>query len=229
MGEHLLGRLTPQTWTHVERYPLSALPQIEQPQGEPVVLGIFWYESFFEPVRHSDGSYWIGESQDRGAVVGGHAICAKPDRVTDLGTWHAFYAQRRNSCVGFSCSRSRTLVERRKYDGEWLYDRALERDEWPGIKDQGTSLNAGMKVLKELGPATPDGYIRPLEGISAYRWLTDVAEIAYVLNSPSNELRQAVRLVNSWGLDYPHYTWLPYAALTRLLAEDGEAVTATSR
>jgi hypothetical protein len=219
----------PTTWEHVERYPLSALPEEDRPQSEPIVLGLNWYEKFFEPVRRSDGSYWIGLGDNWGAIAGGHAICVKPDRVTDLGTWHEYYDQQRNSCVGFSASRSRTLIERRKYNGEWLYDRALERDEWPGTKDQGTSVDAGFKVLRELGPCTPAGYIRPLAGVSAYRWLTDVSEVAYVLDSPTNETRQAVKLVNSWGLAWPHFVWLPYLALERLLIENGEAVTATSR
>lgn len=224
-----LGRRTPDNWEHVERYPLSALSEEERPLGEPVVLGIYWYSRFFYPERKSDGSWWIARGDDWGDIEGGHAICVKPDRVTDLGTWHEYYDQQRNSCVGFSCSRSRSLVERRMYNGEWLYDRALERDEWGGEADQGTSLNAGFKVLYELGPKRRTGAIRPDEGVSAYRWLTSVDEVAYVLDSPSNEQRQAVRLVNSWGLDWPHYVWLPYAALERLLLEAGEAVVATSR
>ena len=219
----------PTTWEHTERYPISALPQIERPQGEPVVLGIYWYESFFTPTRKPDGSYWIGLPGDWGAIAGGHAICVKPDRVTDLGTWYANYDQQRNSCVGFSCSRSRSLVERRMYNGEWLYDRALERDEWAGENDQGTSLDAGFQVLRDLGPKRSTGSIRPLEGVSAYRWLMDVNDVVYALNSPSNDVRQAVRLVNSWGLSFPHYVWLPYTALERLLIENGEATVATSR
>lgn len=224
-----LGRRVPDDWTHVERYALAALPEDERPQGEPIVLGIYWYHSFFFPKKHSDGSFWIGEGLDWGGIEGGHAIAVKPDRVTDLGTWHSHYDQRRNSCVGHSVSRSRTLVERRKYDGEWLYDRALERDEWGGEADEGTSLNAGFKVLYELGPMRSTGSLRPDEGVSAYRWLTDVDEVRYVLNSPSNDQREAVRLVNSWGLAWPHYVWLPYDSLERLLIENGEAVVATSR
>lgn len=229
MFSRKLGRRVPTDWSHVETYPLSALAQEERPQGEPVVLGIYWYYKFYEPERGSDGSYWIGRGDNWGNLEGGHAICIKPDRVTDLGTWHSHYDQSRNSCVGHSVSRSRTLVERRMYDGEWLYERALERDEWGGEADQGTSLDAGFQVLHQLGPKRSTGSIRPDEGVSAYRWLTDVEEVRYVLNSPSNEQRQAVRLVNSWGLIWPHYVWLPYESLERLLIENGEAVVATSR
>lgn len=224
-----LGRREPTDWEHVQKYPLSGIPEEERPRGEPVVLGINWYTSFFTPEK--DGRrWWIGRGSDWGRVEGGHAIAVKPDRVSDLGTWHEHYDQNRNSCVGHACSRSRSLVERRVYDGEWLYDRALERDEWEGEADQGTSLRAGFRVLHELGPRNANtGNVKPAEGVAAYRWLPSAGHVRVVLASPSNDEVEAVRLVNSWGTKWPHYVWLPYDALERLLQENGEAVVATSR
>lgn len=226
-----LGRRVPTTWEHVDKYPLRALAEEERPKGEPVVLGINWHRNFSFP-EQKDGLYWIGRGnpEDWGPIDGGHAIACKPDRVTDLGTWHRHYDQQRNSCVGHSVSRSRTLVERRLYDGEWLYDQALPIDEWSGEADVGTSLNAGFKVVHALGPMRfKTQRAEPSEGVSAYRWLQSVDEIRTVLDSPSNDRWQAVKLVNSWGVSYPHYVWLPYSTLAYLLRQHGEAVTATSR
>jgi len=41
--------------------------------NRPVVLGINWYESFFYP-KTIKGEYWIGNENNWGAHVGGHAI-----------------------------------------------------------------------------------------------------------------------------------------------------------
>lgn len=44
----------------------------------------------------------------------------------------------------------------------------------------------------------------------------------------ASDRRQAFRLKNSWGRDYP-LVWLPYATMERLLYEDGEAALVTDR
>jgi hypothetical protein len=43
-----------------------------------------------------------------------------------------------------------------------------------------------------------------------------------------SDRRQAVRLVNTWGLSYP-YVWIPYRVVDRLIDEDGEAALVTDR
>lgn len=225
-----LGRRIPPDWNHVEKYPLKNLRKADRPKGEPVVLGTNWYEAMFYPFEKPNGEFWLKEDP-MSSVVGGHAYCLRPDRVTDLGTWHELYDQgSRGACVGFSCARSRSLVERRKYDGNWIYDEALKIDEWPGEADEGTSVRAGFNVMKNQGVMRLDGDLEPDEGISAYRWMTTVDEVRYVLDSPSNDKREAVRIVNSWGLSWPHYVWMPYKLLERLLViEQGEAAVGTSR
>lgn len=44
----------------------------------------------------------------------------------------------------------------------------------------------------------------------------------------ASDRRQAVKLVNSWGMSY-HVVWLPYRVLERLLREDGEAALPVDR
>lgn len=224
-----LGRKEPTDWKHVQRYPLSAIPTtVELPVGQPVVFGINWYEAFDEPEKQPDGSWWIGRYGKLGAVRGGHAIAARPDRLTDLGTWYEFYDQgEEGACVGFACSRMQTLRRRRKYDGFWLYHEAQKIDEWPGEAYDGTSVRAGFEILRTRGPKPVSGQPVLEAGVAAYRWLTTVDEVRAVLASSTNDARGAVRLVNSWGLAYPHYVWLPYGVLERLLNEAGEAATVT--
>ena len=225
-----LGRREPSDWRHVELYPMRALAAAEQPRSQAVVLGTNWYASMMRPYLKLNNEWWFRED-NLGRNLGGHATCLRPDRVTDYGTWWEFYHQKdRNACVGFACARSRSLVERRRYDANWIYDRALEIDEWPGEDDEGTSLRAGFQVMKNTGVRRANtGAISQDESISAYRWLRSVDEIRAVLDSPSNDARQAVRLMSSWGRDFPHFIWLPYTLLERLLNEDGEAATGTPR
>jgi hypothetical protein len=44
----------------------------------------------------------------------------------------------------------------------------------------------------------------------------------------ASDARQAVRIKNSWGREYPE-VWMPYTALARLIKEDGEVALVTDR
>lgn len=229
--ERALGRLEPTDWEHVAKYPLRALEEEETPVGQPVVIGVNWYEAFDRPERGTDGSWWIGRYGDLGRVRGGHALCLRPDRLSDYGTWHEFYDQgQEGACVGFACSRMQTIRNRRRYDAFWTYHEAQKLDEWEGEDYEGTSVRAGLEVLRtqglmRVGSTTPDY----TSGILAYRWLTSVDEVREVLASPTNDARGAVRFLNSWGTEWPHFTWMSYGVLERLLDEYGEIATATDR
>jgi hypothetical protein len=126
-----------------------------------------------------------------------------------------------------------TLLNRRRYDARWLYHEAQKIDEWPGEAYEGTSVRAGMDILRTVGHArirgrnalAPD----PAEGISENRWATSVDEVRTCLQSPYHDRVGAVPILNSWGRDYPRTVWMPYETLARLLAEDGEATIITDK
>lgn len=149
-----LGRRVPTTWEHYEKFPLSALPAGEQPKAVPVTIGVSWYANFDAPVKKGL-RWWIGEG-NLGAIRGGHCVCLKPAAYNDLSAWWIFFNQgMQGSCVGHGSSRMMTLLNRVRYDSRWLWDRAKEIDEWPDTNpgdDNGTSVNAAMKILKALGP-----------------------------------------------------------------------------
>lgn len=69
--------------------------------------------------------------------------------------WPAVLDQGATSeCVAYSCSKfllSSPIVNIPKTSCNVLYRRAQELDEWPGTNYDGTSVNAGMKVLREQG------------------------------------------------------------------------------
>lgn len=223
-----LGRREPTDFEHIARYPLAALP--EGAVGQPVVLGINWYEAFDRPEWFANG-WWIGRNPNLGALRGGHCICAPPEGLSDLGTWHAYYDQKsEGACVGYAVSRMQTLRNRRAYNALPVYKHAQEVDEWPGTDYEGTSVRAGLEVLRTEGaPYKGTVTFKPGAGISAYRWITSVEELSAVLASPRNDASESVRLLNSWGLAYPHYVRMPYTIVNRLLHEYGEIAVATDR
>lgn len=250
-----LGRRAPEDWSHYGKYPLTAATTPDDPV--PVVIGVNWYEDFDTPVWKGN-RWWIGlDPQNLGGIRGGHCVCLEPGdrlnadgtvsrRLQDTNNWWYFYDQgAEGACVGFGSSRMATLLNRKTYDARWLWDRAKEIDEWsdtnPG-DDNGTSVHAGMAILKNLGHVPwrsayegRDYQERDSEtpvmseGINAYRWAARVEEVQLALKSPANRRAGAVRILNSWGDSYPHRVWMPEATLQRLIDEDGEAAVPTDR
>jgi hypothetical protein len=231
-----LGRRTPETWEHVERWPLTATTTPSKPV--PVVIGVNWYSNFDKPEKDRNGRWWIGRSTDLGTIRGGHCVALEPgdDPATtrsaqDPVSFWTFYDQgREGACVGFGCSRMMSLLNRKRYDARWLWDRAKEVDEWPDTNpgdDNGTSVRAAFDVLRDRGhvvykPADEDGP-SVTEGISANRWAKSADDVLGALRSPGSSRMGAVRVLNSWGNSYPHRVWLPLEVLDRLIGEDGEA------
>ena len=132
----------------------------------------------------------------------------------------------------------RLRLNRKRYDARWLWNQAKQVDEWedtnPG-DDNGTSVRAAMDVLRGKGHVLWGGGLkapgapRQSEGIAANRWARTVSEVMAALKSPANERMGAVRILNSWGRDYPRRVWMPFETLQRLLDEDGEATLVTDR
>lgn len=236
MADRPLGRRPPTDDDHIRKYPLTvaALPQLPV----PVVIGVNWYEDFDKPkaIVHDGRWIWIigRDANNLSRVRGGHCVCIKPQSIIDPVAWRQFYDQgTEGACVGFGSSRAMSLLNRRRYDARWLYHMAQEIDEWEGTNYEGTSVRAGMDVLRLYGHARvigkKVGIIDLAEGISANRWATTVDEVMACLQSPRYEAMGMVPLLNSWGADYPHLTYMPLETLARLIAEDGEATIITDR
>jgi hypothetical protein len=229
-----LDRLIPTDFEHVAKFPLTLATLPAGPT--PVVLGINWYSRFDTPVLDSSGRYWIKRAANGslGTLRGGHAICVKCAVKTDPLGWWDFYDQgSEGACVGFSESRMMSLLNRTKYDAPWLYHTAQKNDEWPGENYDGTSVRAGLEVLRTWGHCrVAYGKTYPPDanaGISVYRWATSVQDVHDSIQMPLARSLGAVPLLNSWGRAYPHITWLPDDILAQLLNEDGEAGLVTDK
>jgi hypothetical protein len=131
------------------------------------------------------------------------------------------------------------------YAARWLWDRSKERDQWPETNpgdDSGTSVRTAGDVLREAGhvgwePEFSDDdhtergtYSAGLEaGIQHFRWALSVDEVHEVLGNARADELGAVPLLNSWGREYPHRTWMPDDVLDRLMREEGEIAVPTDR
>ena len=225
-----LGRKAPKTWEHVEKYPLTSETAPSKPS--PVVIGVNWHSSFDKPVRDSQGHYWIARDGVLGPIRGGHCVCLKPRGVSDLTDWWDFYDQgEEGACVGFGISRLASNLNRKRYDARWLYHEAQKVDEWPGESYDGTSVKAGLDILRTRGHrvvsqgSTKSESVK--EGISANRWATSIDDVLQVTGYTGLDY---VDVLNSWGRSgYPHLVRMPATVLERLRLEDGEIGIVTDR
>jgi len=235
-----LGRLAPEDWTHVERYPLSAAQAVALPP-RPVVIGVNWYSAFDSPMRDSRGAYWIGRTGNLGYQRGGHCVCLKPRYAADLPSWYEFYNQvNEGICVGEGVSRAASHFNRKMYQPRAIYDECKKRD---GYSGEGTWVKYGFDVLRQMG-AVPRKrgevhYLEPTpslnqrfqysEGITENRWIRSISDCLEVLGYQNVGY---VDIINSWGPlpgGYPHLTRLPVEVLERLWEEDGEIGVITDR
>jgi hypothetical protein len=244
-----LGRLLPDDWQHLERYPLTALAATDRPTQVPVVIGVNWYEQFDAPTVGSDG-YWIarGGPTTLTRIRGGHAVCLEPGGNPDTTGWWEFHDQlREGSCVGWAWSRCMALLNRQRYAARWLWDKAKQRDQWPDTNpgdSNGTSVRAAGEVLIRAGHVPWNyrltngdgshivraGYIpQTAQGITTFRWARSVDDIHAVLGNDRADKLGAVPLLNSWGKSWPRRVWLPDGVMDRLLREQGEAAVPTDR
>ena len=228
-----LGRREPPDFRHVNAYPLTAATTPTKPV--PVTIGVDWHTGFDQPVKRADGRWWlpsIKKGEPLGPIRGGHCVCLRPDSMTDLTAWWAWYDQgAEGACVGFGSSRMMSLLNRARYDARWLYLEAQKVDYWPGEAYSGTSVSAGMDVLRTRGHKTKAWTEpRPAQGINANRWARSLDDIRGCLQSPRHDQLEAVPVLNSWGAGFPHITYLPYSTLEELVVNrGGECTVVTDR
>jgi hypothetical protein len=231
-SDRRLDRLVPPDFEHVAKYALTTDTVPDTPT--PVVLGVNWYANFDKPVEDEKGRWWIGRGA-LGRVRGGHAICVKCAVRSDPAIWWTYYDQgSEGACVGFASSRMMSLLNRVRYESRWLYREAQKIDAWPGESYEGTSVRAGLEVLRSRGHCRVGirGRVFPEDvqaGIQVYRWADSPEQVHESIKMPLANTLGAVPLLNSWGRDYPHLTWLPDEVLARLIEEEGEAGLVTDR
>jgi hypothetical protein len=244
-----LDRLPSVRTDHLQKYPLTAATLPDRPT--PMAMGVNWYSNFDSPVarRINGRDYMVIGDGNLGRIRGGHATCLRPWTVADALSWWAYYNQGvEGRCVEFACLRLLSLMNRYRYDitSRWHYWQMQRGDEWaggsyPGASPhyEGTSVRSGLEVLHRFGairalprgaavdPDRAPGLVRPEEGIAAYRWALNWADVRTVLGVP--DWLPGVPMLNSWGRGYPRQVILLDAAGERIQREDGELGVVTDR
>ena len=215
-----MGWRPPEDRSHERRYALvDAMPVT----ACPVVIGVEWYERFDQPERR-DGAYWIGLDGVWGDVRGGHAVCLRPPAIADLDSAWLHYDQgEEGACAGFAAARAASLCNRRLYDGFKQYEAAQRNDEWAGEGYFGTSVNGALQGLRLEGawPVRAGKTAlspRPQAGVTGFLWAKTVQDVTRALKTTEG----FVRVLNSWGNDYPREVRMPLTAVEKLLAAGGE-------
>jgi hypothetical protein len=248
-----LGRITPPNFDHMDKYQLRAavgpVASVVPDKGSPIFAGTNWYEGMFEPVWDEKGKFWRLREDNLGALVGGHAYLYKPVHLTDSAAWWAYHNQLNTSkCVAFTTIRGGALLNRKRYDPDSVYKLAQEvYDQWPGSDYDGTSMSAGLDVMRldglirvRGGKLSPAGF-DPAEGIERNRWTLDVVDMAQAMHSEIYLSLGRFPMLNSWGnhgrregtrwvgLGWPHIVWVPLELVHRLGQEQGEYGVVTDR
>ena len=168
---------------------------------------------------------------------------AHVERVLRLPWWHWGHDQgKEGSCVGHGISMERAITNiaqakalgllnpGRRYNPLDVWNEAKKIDEWPGEDYDGTSVRAGLDILRKRGHCEIDnGKTSPEdigEGIKANRWARSVDDVLTALCYGDLDY---VDVLNSWGRGFPHLTRMPATVLERLWKEDGEVGLVTDR
>jgi hypothetical protein len=232
-----LGRLAPSDYEHVEKYPLRAImprtvdtvervlslpsPQRyrilhDQPDGSCVGYSLSWCMSILN--RRLYAAHWLYEEAQR------------------RDEWPGEYPAYEGTSVRAGLDVLRETGHRRIYRGQTRdsnYADGIEAFRWAQSVDEiRTSIAEGVPV--DLGIDWFDSFDRP-ERRGREWWMP--APSGRIIGGHAiccygaSDRRQAVRLVNTWGLEYP-LVWVPYNLIERLLAGfdfPGEAAVITDR
>lgn len=231
-----LGMMPPTTDEHRVKYPLTTSTVPSKPS--PLVIGVPWFASFDRPEPKQNGrwtEYIIGaDPANLGRMRGGHCTCVPYEGARDSQAWWHFYDQgAEGACVGFGVARALTLMNRERYDAFEIYRTAQRQDEWEGEAYSGTSVRAGLDVVRERGPIQCFRGKRtgpnPLDGFLSNRWARDIADVWVTLQSPRLEARGLIPIKNSWGPRYPFTVLMPEETFIKVAINDGESAIITDR
>lgn|GEM_PF-6870854 len=233
------------------RRPARKAPAL--PEGVVLVGGALFGTGFVQEPDPRDGNFPLG------AVVPSVANPRTKEKVWELPA-HLLNQGSTNSCVGHACAHFVLAAPMMNHsvDAIAIWRRAQQIDEFPGNEgtNQGTSVRAGFKVLREMNLITSDyrwadnadealrfiltrgtivvgskwypGMSQPAHGIMRLSGSPGNTGHAYLLFGFTPD-QDAFLVANSWGSAWGASNgcaFLPYSALEQLMQEGGVACSA---
>jgi len=235
-----LGRRTPASFVHVERARVRAMlmetvPVVERSLDVPVQY-VPWYDQGAVGACTGFSASWMMSILNRRKYLAMKLY----ERAQQIDEW--------DDTPPAEGSSVHAAMQVLLTEGHWRYFRGLEKllginegiadvrwattvDELRTIIAKGTPFVLGINWYDEF--FSPQ-YIRTTKGINAGEWWIGRAQWGSVAGGhaicgwAASDKRQAFRLVNTWGHDYPR-PWISYTSVQRLLDEAGEAAVVTDR
>lgn len=193
---------------YLRRFALT--PETAPAKPTYVVFGIDWHKSFSDPVKDRAGYCWIGKGKPRswGKVAGGHAIMSPPvDAIYQTALFQLYNQGQTPECVAYSHCFGMTLLNSPDpkhpiiYQPDPLYDkcqRVYDQIKGPPPAYDGTEVRAADECMRVEGLLRQgETEWRKEDGIAAYRWAKNVADVHAVRGTDVN--LGYIELWNTWG------------------------------
>lgn len=250
MGDRPLGRREPTDWAHVERYPALALFSARRLEGAPPGteknLGLPWW--WREHDQGMEGAcVGFGSSAMMSVTNHRQRFLATGRRLTYRYDCRWLYQQAQlvdewdetppeeGTSVRASGDILRNLGHRRVQPGgtsEPLAVHGIQAVRWATTVDEMRgALWSDLAV--SIGVLWYSSFDDP-QVVGGERWIGRQQDLGWVRGGHCvcvygySDRREAFRLMNSWGEEYPP-VWLTYPAMQRLLDEYGEAALITDQ
>lgn len=236
-----LGRRTPRDFTHVTKYPYSAVAPTTVAIAERRLALPTQYRDFYN--QGSEGacvgfsSSWMMSTLNR-RKYDARKLYQEAQRIDEWSDT----PPAEGTSVRAGMDVLRTV-------GHWRFFRGLQKiagvmegisaNRWAtSVDDVRTAIQCGTPVV--FGVNWYSSFDHPvLKGVGdepgrPEYWVGTHAYIGYIRGGHAicayavSDKRQAVRWVNSWGQEYPR-VWVPYDMIERLIREDGEVALVTDR
>lgn len=240
-----LGRRTPVDWTHVSKYPIRGVLQASPSITVERHFQLPWW-------------HWTHDQGSEGACVGHgtgmtmaivntkqrrEAGAPKPwtarydcfwlwDRAKERDSWPDTNPGDDNgTSVDAACQVARDigllpLDKRHTKTTPQILD-GIETYRWAtSVDDMRVAIAGGGPVT--IGVNWYENFDAPEKGWIGKGDLGKIRGGHCVCIYGASDRRQAFRLKNSWGKNYP-LVWLPYEVMERLIKEDGEASIITDK
>jgi hypothetical protein len=228
MNDFPLGRREPTTWVHVEKYPLRTIAPLTVDVAERTLNlpteYVTWYDQGVEGACVGFAASWTMSVMNRQRYDARWLY-----REAQLIDEWADTPPSEGTSVRAAFDILRDKGHRRMWGPvprPMMLANGIAANRWAvNVDEIRTAIQGGTPVV--FGINWYSRFDQPEQLPNKEFWIGRGNDFGYIRGGHAicayavSDKRQAVRLVNSWGVNWKR-SWLPYNAVTRLLNESGE-------